>query len=80
MCVHKQGYPRGSSLAPADSEIGEVLMSNEQQRQLNALLRRGQVDPVGDLKDSEWSGQIGCQDLGDRGPSGRAARTGRACR
>jgi hypothetical protein len=55
-------------------------MSNEQQRQLNALLRRGQLDPVGDLKDSEWNGQIGCQDLGDRGPSGRAARAARACR
>jgi hypothetical protein len=55
-------------------------MGNEQQRQLDALLRRGQLDPVGDLKDSEWNGQIGCQDLGDRGPSGRAARAARACR
>jgi hypothetical protein len=55
-------------------------MSNKQQRQLDAILRQGQFDPLGNV---EWSGQIGCQYLGDRGPSGpsgRAARTARACR
>jgi hypothetical protein len=51
-------------------------MSNEQQRQLDAILRQGQLDPLGNV---EWRGQIGRQDLGDRGPSGRA-RTARACR
>jgi hypothetical protein len=52
-------------------------MSKEQQRQLSALLRRGRADPVPDSEGLECRCQIDRQDLGDPGPSGRAARTAR---
>jgi monoterpene epsilon-lactone hydrolase len=38
------------SLAPADSETGEVLMSKQQQLQLDAILRQGQFDGGGDVQ------------------------------
>jgi hypothetical protein len=80
MLAQARGMLPCSSLATADSEIGEVLMSNEQQRQLNALLRPSQVDSLGDVEGLEWSGQIGRQDFGDPCLSGRAPRAARACR
>jgi len=40
-------YASWKGLAPADSEMGEVLMGKEQPRQLDAFQRQGQLDPAG---------------------------------
>jgi acetyl esterase/lipase len=39
-----------NSLPPATSEIGELLMSEDQQRQLDAILRQGGFDPGADVQ------------------------------
>jgi acetyl esterase/lipase len=39
-----------SSLAPADPETGDDLVSTQQQHQLDAILRQGQFDPGADVQ------------------------------
>src|SRR3954469_25258597 len=41
---------REAVFAPAESETGDVLMSQEQQIQLDAILRQGRLDTAGEVQ------------------------------